>query len=114
MLLKQREVVFVREHRLIESQLRRHFFGRVLVCSQQAARAEGYVFLYDPNRGSYSRKPRKRTKIIPLVDSRLTIVVLPEETDIENIHYVEHPEGRLTVTDDRVFELDVSEFGGLR
>ena len=114
MMLQKEEVVFVMEHRLMESQLRRHFVGRVRACTEQAVRVEGYLFIYDSNHGTYFRKKRSQTRIIPLVDSRLSIMVLPEKTDLDNICYFEHPDGGLVVTDGREFELDVSEFSNLR
>ena len=106
-LLKPGEKIFVVERRLFKDDLRRHFVGEVELCTNVGFRAKGYPFYYHEAERSYVRKARPRTRAFTF-NSNLIIYLLPRDSDIESVNYVA-TEKKLTLTDRRSFELDVSD-----
>ena len=113
MLLDIGEKVHVIERRMFESNVRRHFFGVVDRVDATAIRVTGYVFVYDSGMSGYVRGAELRTRIIPLATTGFVVNIAPAETDVEKVRYVEK-NGRLIVTDDGPFSLDINEFGRFR
>ena len=110
MLVDIGEKVHVIERRLFEGDVRRHFCGVVERAGNEVIRVTGYVYVYDPGSTTYIRSDSRRTRLIPLVSSGFVVNVVPFDTDVESIRYVER-DGRLVVTDGAGFTLDINEFG---
>jgi hypothetical protein len=53
-------------------------------------------------------------RIIALGDAANVIFLLPQDVDPANVVYRVTDKQRLLVTDDRGFQLDITEFGGTR
>ena len=102
--------IHVVERRLFEGDLRRHFVGEVTDVGPTVLIARGYAFVFDPNRDRWERLPDQRSRVVPLVDGRLLVRILPSTVDVAQVRY-EVRERRLVVTDGDALELDVSEFG---
>jgi len=113
MILENGEKVHIIERRYFEKDLRRHFVGEIIKCTDTAIRLKGYVWVYEINKGTFIKKPEKKERVIYLGE-RLTINVLPQEVNIDEIKYEETPEGNLIVTDGKKFSLDINEFSGSR
>ena len=111
MLVRVGEIVHVIIRRNFETDLRRHFIGRIADVEGTLARLEGFVFVFDSNAGQYTRRTDRRVKIIDLSDSMLIVNILPESADIEKTKYVQSGDRRLILTDGSSFSLDVNEFG---
>ena len=109
------EKVHIIERRYFEADLRRHFVGEIVKCSESAIRTVGYVWVYNANRGEFIKKPEKRERVFNLSgDNRLTINVMPKEVEVEKITYRVLPEKGLVVTDGEGFTLDITEFSAIR
>jgi hypothetical protein len=115
MLVEAGEKLHIIERRYFETDLRRHFVGEVISSMDTMIRIVGYVWIYNPSKGEFVRKPEKRERIFNLTgDNRLTINIIPKNVDIDQVTYKNIPERGLVVTDGKDFELDVSEFTALR
>lgn len=95
---------------LFEADVRRHFVGEVLAATDVAVRLQGYVFVYEPARQQYVRRPDLRTRIVGLADGLQIVKVLPPEVLIEQLAYRLGPDGTLLITDGRHFSMDIHEF----
>jgi hypothetical protein len=104
------EYVHVIERRRFDSDLRRHFFGRVERVEGSSMRVTGYTFVYDSGATKYVRSSEQRTRVIALSSSGLVINIAPADTVIDEVRY-EDRNGRLTATDGGSFSLDINEFG---
>lgn len=113
MILEQGEKIHIVERRFFTDDLRRHFIGQVLKCTEQAIRVEGYVWVFDATSGLFVRKPEVRERIIWLGD-RLTINVIPPETNLDAVKYVLDPQQGLLVTDGENLFLEINEFTAMR
>lgn len=113
MLLDIGEKIHVIERRMFDSDVRRHFIGTVERVDDAALRASGYVFVYDSGPSAYVRSRQPRTRIFPLGNVGFVINVVPPDTNVDEVRYVEQ-EGRLMVTDGGAFTLDINEFGSSR
>ena len=107
--LKSGEVVHLIEKRVFPDDVRRHFVGKIEVAGDRAIRVKGFLFVYDSGAGKFLRKPEVRIRVVPM-DNRVVINVLPEGITVEDLHYAHDADGNLSLTDDREFELDISEF----
>ena len=113
MLLKTSEKVHVIERRLFQEDVRRHFIGEVIECSEFAVRIKGFTWVFDLTRG-FQKRPDPRERIFFLGD-RLTLNVLPQTADLNAVTYESNPEkGSLLVTDKKTFSLEISEFSTFR
>jgi hypothetical protein len=108
-LVRPGEAIHVIERRAFSGDVRRHFIGEIEACTDRALRVKGYLFVYDSGASAFSRKPKLRTRLIPL-DNRVIINVVPEDVPLEGIRYTHDAERNLTLTDGAAFELDISEF----
>ena len=113
MLVDIGDKIHVIERRMFDGDVRRHFFGVVERADTSAMRITGHVYVYDSGSSTYVRGKELRTRVIPLAASGFVINVAPSETNVEEVRYVEK-DGRLTVTDNGSFSLDINEFGRLR
>jgi hypothetical protein len=101
------------ERRFFNEDIQRHFVGEIIECTEEAIRLKGYTWVFDAMGGRFARKPEKRERIIPL-GVRLTINVIPPETDLDAVQYVDDPQRGLLVTDEGEFSLEITEFGRMR
>ena len=114
MLFEIGEKVHIIERRFFMEDLRRHFVGEIIQCTDHAIRLRGYTCVYDSTQGKFLRKPVQKERVIYLGD-RLTISIIPKGVDLEDIEYVNLPEKGLVVTDtEQTFTLDVTEFTSMR
>ena len=113
MLLKAGEKVHIIERRHFNEDLRRHFFGEIIVSTGSAIRARGYVWVFDTSQGLFVKKPEPRERWIVLTD-RTTINILPTDVDLDEINYANDPGKGLIVTDGKGFSLEVTEFSAKR
>jgi hypothetical protein len=111
MVLEQGEIIHVMIRRNFEDDLRRHFAGEVVETEGILARIEGYAFVLDTGSNKYIRLPDKRIRLVGLADPNNIINILPAEAVLSNIVYTRSKEGRLVVTDNESFSLDINEFG---
>lgn len=109
-LLVPGDKLHVISRQLFAQDLRRHFVGEVVAVSGVLARLQGYVFVYEPSRRQYVRRPEPRTRILGLTDGAQIINLLPGDVAIEKLSYVLGPEGSLELTDARGFSMDIHEF----
>lgn len=107
------EKVHIIEQRQLTEDVRRHFVGEIVNCTEHAMRLKGYVWVYDPMKAAFIRKPEKRERVMYL-DNRLTIHLIPTEVDLDKIKYVTLPGKGLVVADGEKFTLDISEFTATR
>jgi hypothetical protein len=113
MILERGEKLHIVERRFFPDDVRRHFVGEVLNCTEWVIRLKGYTWAFDDLSGQFVRKPEKRERIISLL-SRLTINVIPPEVDLDAVKYVTDPHRGLAVTDERNFFLEITEFTAIR
>ena len=113
MILEIGEKVRVIEKRYFKEDLRRHFTGEVIKCTEQAVRLKGYVWVFDKLQGQFILKPEKRERIV-CFGERLVINVIPREVNPDNIRYVNFPEKGLVVTDGKDFTLEINKFTAMR
>jgi hypothetical protein len=112
MLLKPTEKVHIIERRLFNEDVRRHFIGEVIECSEFAVRIKGHTWVYDNSRGFYQMRPEPRERVFFLGD-RLTLNVLPLDADLSSVVYDSESEA-LRVTDGKTFSLEITEFSAFR
>ena len=113
MILEVGEKVHIIERRYFPDDVRRHFVGEIIKCTESAIRVRGYAWVFDNLAGEFFRKPDKRERIIPLVE-RLTINAIPKEVRVEEIEYTRSRDKGLVVTDGKRFNLNITEFTGFR
>ena len=111
-LLQPGEKVFVVERRLFGEDLRRHFVGEVEACTEVGFRARGYPFLHHSSVGNFVRNDNPRTRLFSF-HNNLIINVLPESCRIAGVSHVRTEYGTI-LTDDKTFEMDISEFSWKR
>lgn len=69
--------------------------------------------MFDNLRGQFVRRPEERERIFFLGD-RLTVNILPPDTDVAAVVYESDPEKGLRATDGKSFSLEVTEFSAIR
>lgn len=72
-------------------------------------RVQGYAFVYNPGSSEWEKRPDKRTKIIALDDADLIVNIMPEDVDVNRLHYA--VVDRHLVATDGSYTLDINEFG---
>ncbi|MBN1810098.1 MAG: hypothetical protein JW909_13610 [Planctomycetes bacterium] len=110
MLLGMGDKVHIVMRRLFEGDLRRHFVGEVKEATEFAMVVKGYPFVYNAALGQWERKPELRVRYFSLSDNLIMVNVIPRTVDIEAVRYL-FVKGRLIVTDEAEFQLDIQEFG---
>jgi hypothetical protein len=106
------EKVHVITRRYYKDDIRRHFAGEVLAVSDSAFRAAGYTFVFDPYKTDYRRLPSLRTRIFGFTDSGHITNVLPHSVVLDRLRY-RSESGRVAITDDLEFTMEVNEFGAV-
>ena len=109
MILESGEKVHIIERLYFERDIRRHFVGEVVQCTERAIRAKGYVFVFDQLKAVFNRKPEKRERVI-FPNDRTVINVIPKDVVIDDVKYIYKADSGLTVTDGKQFSLNLSEF----
>ena len=112
MIFETGEKVHIVERRYFAEDIRRHFVGEIIMCTEHAIRLKGYVWVFDQVKG-FTKKPEKRERIFYL-GNRLTINIIPAEVDLDKIKYVNVPKKGLVVTGGKQFSLEISEFSPIR
>lgn len=102
------EKVHIIERRLFPEDVRRHFVGEVVACTENAFRVKGYPWIFDGAKGFF-RRPEMRERVVSLSD-RVMINVLPPEAKVDKVKYVIEPGKGIVVTDEKTFRLEISEF----
>lgn len=100
--------------RMFESDIRRHFTGKVSDINNNVVRVVGYAFIFDKSLNEFRRKPDQRTRIISLQDNSNIVFVLPDDIRPQDIYYKHDSKNGLQATDGKDFTLDINEFGLLR
>ena len=114
MVIGEGDKVHVITRRLFPEDVRRHFAGEVKAVDGALVRVEGYVFVFDNARNEWSKRPEKRLRILSLADSGHIVKVIPSEVVLDELRYKLSAEKHLTVSDGRLFSLDINEFGSQR
>ncbi len=105
------EKVHIIERRAFETDVRRHFLGEVIAKGPTTIRVHGHVFVFDEATGEFKRHADARTRVIPLADARVNLIVLPPEADLTKVRYEHSADGNLYVSDGTTFSLAINEFG---
>jgi len=113
MILETGEKVHIIERRYFPNDLRRHFVGQIVECTETVMRVKGRAWVFDESKGEFACKREVRERIIALGE-RLTINVIPQETSLEDVSYQLSPQNELVVTDGKKFSLEISEFSAIR
>ncbi|MGB5488974.1 MAG: hypothetical protein WBN06_16400 [Lysobacterales bacterium] len=114
MLLEINEKVHVVIRRTFETDLRRHFVGEIKLAIGSIARIEGYFVIFDKNKNTFIKKPSQRVTIMDLSSSGYWVNIIPKEVQLADLKYHYNNINNLTITDGKLFELDINEFGPLR
>ena len=112
MILDSGEKVHIIERRYFQEDLRRHFIGEIMRCTENALRVKGHTWVFDSIRGQFVQRPEERQRVIPFW-GRINLNVLPPEVNLSELKYVK-TEKILVLTDGKKFILDISEFMGMR
>ena len=111
MILSPGEKIHLIVRRQFENDLRRHFVGEVKAATEIVARIESYMFVFDPVKNEYAKRPEMRTKIVSLVDNGNVITIIPPHVDLSALRYEMSAAKRLVVSNGKDFSLDINEFG---
>lgn len=114
MLVEPGEKVHVIARRNFDGDLRRHFAGEVKKTDGPVVRVEGYVFIYNPHRDEYVRRPERRARVFDLSSPMIIANVIPSSVQLETLVYEYSEERRLMLTDGNSFRLDINEYGMTR
>jgi hypothetical protein len=104
------ENVIIITKRTFADDVRRHFIGTVTACAGSLVRVEGHEWIAN-NVGGYERRSDGRTRVISLSYGGEVVLIVPPAVDLARLTY-RIVTGRLIITDDADFSLEVSEFGG--
>jgi hypothetical protein len=104
------ENVVIITKRTFADDLRRHFIGTVTACSGSLVRVEGHAWIAN-NVGGYERRSDRRTRVFSLAYGGEVALIVPPSVDLAKLSY-RIVTGRLIITDDAEFSLEITEFGG--
>lgn len=110
-MLSKGEKVFIITRRLFEADLRRHFVGEVEEASGAVIQVCGYAFVFDDATKQFVRREEKRTRIFSIIDAGIMVSVMPASVQIGDLQYRWNEKNQRVLTDEKSFELNVSEFG---
>ena len=96
--------------RLFADDVHPHFVGEISAVAGPLFRAQGYSFVFDSGTNSYVKHPEARTRLFSLSDAGHVINVIPREVDLNSLQY-RTVAGRLAISDNRGFSLEINEFG---
>jgi hypothetical protein len=114
MVLSIGEKIFIIVRPLFEGDLRVHFIGEVQDVSDTAVRVRGYLSTLDKSSNKFMQRKDLRTRIFPIIDAGIVINVIPSEVIIEEVRYSFNDNNQRVITDDKAFEMNVSEFGAIQ
>ena len=114
MILSPGEKIHLIVRRQFENDLRRHFVGEVEAVTEMTVKIDAYMFVFDPTKNEYVKRPEVRTKIVSLVDNGNIITVIPPHVELAALRYEMSANRRLVVTNGKDFSLDINEFGASR
>ncbi len=100
--------VHIVEKLLFENDLRRHFVGQVEAAASHAIRIRGYAWYYDEVKETYIRRAGVRERVMYLGPDMI-INIMPQEVDIDAIHYAVDKAGISRITDGKSYGLDLNE-----
>jgi hypothetical protein len=107
------EKVHIIERRYFENDPRRHLVGEILKSMGNIIRVKGYVFVLDRGSNQFIKKQGLRDRVLTLGE-RLTINVIPQEVNLDDVEYIDEGKDGLVVTDGKSFSLDINEFSASR
>jgi len=110
MIIEKGEKIHIIARKLWENDHRRHFLGQVKRVEGSIARVEGYVFIFNPFKDEYIRRPELRVRVVDLAADRFVVNIIHPATVLENVRYEYSKERRLEVTDGEAFTLDINEY----
>jgi hypothetical protein len=110
MVLEVGEKIHVIVRRKWEDDVRRHFVGEVTEATENVARAKGYVFVFNPTKYEYIKRPELRDRIVSLTDGGNTINIIPSTVDLDKVSYQMSKNNRLVFAAGE-YSLDINEFG---
>lgn len=96
--------------RLFPDDLRRHFAGEVIRVAGELCELNGYAFVFHPSSNEYQKRPKLRTRVFSLGDAIHIVNKLPRDLKVDELAY-RIVDGRLVVSDDSGFLLEINEFG---
>ena len=108
--IKPGDKLHIATRRLFVEDLRRHFVGEVTSFADGLCKIQGHTFVFDAFKNTYTRNPEVRTRIFALGADGHIVNVLPAGLEIAALRY-QMIQGRLNVTDDNDFTLEINEFG---
>ncbi len=109
MILEKDSKVLVVHRRLFEDDRLRYFFGVVEAYEQGVIKIKGYTWLRDPHTTAFFQKEEERTKILSASSGTHIIYELPDQLDINNVRSFSKEDGRFFFTDDKEFQIDITE-----
>jgi hypothetical protein len=112
--MKPGEKLHVIIRRSFEEDIRRHFVGEVIAANGAAVRIRGHAFVFRPAQNDYVQRPDLGERIVSLVDATNIVSIIPETVELEDLAYRQSDQGRLVMTDDKSFRLDINEFSDIR
>jgi len=110
MILSKGEKVFLITRRSFPGDLRRHFVGEILEVTDSAIRVQGFAFIFDETTSQFIRRDDIRIRIFSMLDAGIVINILPEEVNIEDVHYKIDEKNHRVISDDKLISMNVSEF----
>lgn len=104
------EKLHVITRRLFREDAHPHFAGEVCAALGAQFRAHGYLFVFDSGTNSYIKHAEPRTRLFSMADSGYIVTVIPRQVELDALVY-RTVAGRLTITDEHGFALEINEFG---
>ena len=103
------EGVIVITRRAFSEDERRHFIGRVTSWTGSLIRVEGHAWIANAI-GNFEQRDDLRTRLFSLATGGEIVLLVPAEVDLDRLRY-RSAQGRLVITDDAGYSVDISEFG---
>ncbi len=101
--------ILIITRRLYDEDLRRHFIGRVLAASGGLIRVAGHAWVAGAV-GKYERRPEERIRVFSATAGTEIMMLIPGDVDLDGLEYRATAIGRLILTDNSKFSVDLSEF----
>ena len=103
------EKVHIVERRKFETDLRRHFIGEVVYCSDHHIKASGFPYVYSPSSKIFEKVDPDRVRIFAN-DNHIAVTLLPPNFDLRNAVYKRIPY-KFLLCDADGFEMELDDFG---
>ena len=108
MLLKEGDKLIVAHRRLFEKDEVRFFVGQVDAYQEGVVKVTGCSYVRDIMRGRMIEKAEKRTKVLSLSSGTLLVYQIPQTVVLDELKFMDE-EGRLSLTDGKEFNMNLSE-----